>query len=74
MAGAGFLALVPPAWVLRNDATAPVDLALVIAVDASTSISDQEQRVQREGYNSALLSPEVMRAIRSGRRGKIALA
>jgi hypothetical protein len=74
MAGVGFLALVPPAWVVRNDVTTPVDLALVIAVDVSTSISDQEQRVQREGYISALLSPEVMRAIRSGRRGKIALA
>jgi hypothetical protein len=73
MAGVGFLALVPPAWAVRYDATAPVDLALVIAVDVSTSINDQEQRVQREGYISALLSPEVMRAIKSGRRGKIAL-
>ena len=74
LAGAGFFALVPPASVVGNDATAPVDLALVIAVDVSTSISDQEQRLQREGYISALLSPEVMRAIKSGRRGKIALA
>ena len=73
MAGVGFLALVPPAWAVRYDATAPVDLALVIAVDVSTSRNDQEQRVQREGYISALLSPEVMRAIKSGRRGKIAL-
>ena len=73
MAGVGFLTLVPPAWVVRNDATA-VDLALVIAVDVSTSMSDQEQRTQREGYVAALLSPEVMRAIKSGRRGKIALA
>ena len=70
----GFLALVPPAWVVRKEATTRVDLELVIAVDVSTSMSDQEQRMQREGYVGALLSPEVMRAIRSGRRGRIALA
>jgi len=70
----GFLALVPPAWVVRKEATTRVDLELVIAVDVSTSMSDQEQRMQREGYVDALLSPEVMRAIKSGRRGKIALA
>jgi hypothetical protein len=74
VAGVGFLALVPPAWVARKEATAPVDLELVIAVDVSTSMSDQEQRMQREGCVDALLSPEVMRAIKSGRRGKIALA
>ena len=73
-AGVGFLALVSPAWAVRKEATAPVDLELVIAVDVSTSMSDQEQRMQREGYVDALLSPEVMRAIKSGRRGKIALA
>ena len=74
VAGVGFLALVPPLWVVRKEATAPVDLELVIAVDVSTSMSDREQRMQREGYVGALLSPEVMRAIKSGRRGRIALA
>jgi hypothetical protein len=74
VAGVGFLALVPPAWVVRKEATTRVDLALVIAVDVSTSMGDREQRMQREGYVGALLSPEVMRAIRSGWRGRIALA
>jgi hypothetical protein len=74
VAGVGFLALVPALWVVRKEATAPVDLELVIAVDVSTSMSDREQRMQREGYVGALLSPEVMRAIKSGRRGRIALA
>jgi hypothetical protein len=74
VAGVGFLALVPPAWVVRKEATTRVDLELVIAVDVSTSMGDREQRMQREGYVGALLSPEVMRAIRSGRRGRIALA
>jgi hypothetical protein len=74
LAGVGFFALVPPAWMVRKEATAAVDLELVIAVDVSTSMSGQEQRMQREGYAGALLSPEVMRAIKSGRRGRIAIA
>jgi hypothetical protein len=59
---------------VQKEATGPVDLELVIAVDASTSMSDQEQRMQRQGYIDALLSPAVMRAIKSGRRGRIAIA
>jgi Protein of unknown function (DUF1194) len=50
-----------------------VDLDLVIAVDVSLSMNYEEKRVQREGYASALRNPEVMRAIKSGARGRIAI-
>ena len=66
--------LAPPAWGDRKEPTVAVDLELVIAVDVSTSMSPEEQRVQREGYVSALRSPDVMRAIKSGRLGRIAIA
>ena len=51
---------------------AQVDLELVLAVDASDSMSRAEMRVQREGYVAALRSPELAAAIMS--RGRVALA
>jgi hypothetical protein len=51
-----------------------VDLALLLAVDVSSSMSLHEQRAQRDGYISAFRHPEVQRAIGSGGRGKIAVA
>ena len=50
-----------------------VDLALVLAVDISYSMDLDEQKLQREGYIEALNSPEVLRAIRMGMIGKIAI-
>jgi hypothetical protein len=50
-----------------------VDLKLVIAVDVSLSMTSDEQRVQREGYASALRDPEILDAIASGPRGRIAM-
>ena len=50
-----------------------VDLALVLAVDISGSMDPDEQRVQREGYVTALRSAEVIRAIIGGPTGRIAL-
>ena len=52
----------------------PVDLELVIAVDASASMEAREQRLQRSGYVAAFRSPAVIAAIRSGRHGRIAVA
>jgi hypothetical protein len=51
-----------------------VDVKLVLAVDVSASISPRDQRLQRAGYVAAFRSPEVIRAIRSGTLGRIAVA
>lgn len=68
----GFLlavALVRPAC-----AAAPVDLTLVLAVDVSLSMAEDETKLQRKGYATALRNPKVIEAIRSGQLGRIALA
>ena len=44
----------------------PVDLAVVLAVDVSRSIDDQEFQLQRQGYAAALTNPRVLQAIHSG--------
>ena len=51
-----------------------VDLLLVLAVDVSRSIDDDEARLQREGYRSAVTDARVVEAIRSGMMGSIAVA
>jgi hypothetical protein len=51
-----------------------IDLALILAVDISYSMDPEEQRMQRMGYVEALRSPDVQRAIVSGRSKKIAIA
>jgi hypothetical protein len=52
----------------------PVDVALVLAVDVSRSIDEDEARLQREGYRSAVSDPKVVEAIRGGMLGSIAIA
>ena len=52
----------------------PVDLALVLAVDASGSIDAEEFKLQKEGIALALLDPTVQRAIRNGPNRRIAVA
>ncbi|MEM7291479.1 MAG: DUF1194 domain-containing protein [Pseudomonadota bacterium] len=39
------------------------DIALVLAIDASSSVDDQEYRLQMEGTASALMNPNVLDAI-----------
>lgn len=51
-----------------------VDLELVFAADGSGSIDDEELRLQREGYATALSDPKVLSAIASGTHGRIAVA
>ena len=51
-----------------------VDLALILAVDVSESVDRQEAVQQREGYIQAIQAPDVIEAIRSGPRGRIAVA
>ncbi len=52
----------------------PVDLELVIAVDVSRSIDEEEARLQRQGYVEAFRDEKVIRAIRSGMLRRIAVA
>ncbi len=52
----------------------PVDLLLVLAVDASGSITTGEFSLQREGIAAAVINERVLRAIRSGPLGSIAIA
>ncbi len=51
----------------------PVDLELVLLVDASRSIDDGELRFQREGYAVALTHPDVLDAISHGFLQRIAV-
>jgi len=66
---AGLFAFVP-AW---RRAPIEVDLALVLAVDVSTSMDPEEQDLQRRGYVEAFRSSTVHQAIRSGTLGRIAV-
>jgi hypothetical protein len=50
-----------------------VDLKLVLASDVSRSVDDREFELQRKGYAAAFRDPRVMRAIRSGPIGRIAV-
>lgn len=50
-----------------------VDLQLVLAADVSRSVDAEEFALQREGYAAAFQDPRVLRAIRSGPLGRIAV-
>ena len=50
-----------------------VDVALVMAVDVSGSIDYQEAELQRKGIVDAVMSREVLQAIRSGSLGRIGI-
>jgi hypothetical protein len=52
-------------------ATETVDLQLVLAVDVSRSVDDEEFRLQREGYAEALKDPRVLASILTGRHRAI---
>lgn len=56
-----------------KDGPVEVDVELVLAVDISYSMDPEEQRLQREGYTQALVSPGFMAAVRNGAYGKIAV-
>lgn len=51
-----------------------VDLELILAVDISLSMDEEEQRLQRDGYVAAIRHPDVIEAIGSGMNGRIALS
>ncbi|MCB8821398.1 DUF1194 domain-containing protein [Microvirga rosea] len=50
-----------------------LDLALVIAVDVSSSMDPNEQKLQRDGFVEAFRSPLVHKAIQRGILGRIAV-
>lgn len=55
-------------------ADTPVDLELVLAIDASGSVDEAEFALQRDGTAAAFLDPEIQNAIQSGPFGRIAVA
>ncbi len=76
-AGLAIIALMLASFSLPGFAwSAPVevDLELVLAVDVSGSVDAEEGRLQRMGYVNAFRSASVLRAIRSGRRKRVAVA
>jgi hypothetical protein len=50
-----------------------VDLALVLAIDVSGSVSQDRLLLQRRGYTGAMRHPHFVQAVRSGPHGRIAL-
>lgn len=65
------------AWSLPARAGAvdsAVDLALVLAVDISRSVDEDEARLQRDGYQAAVRDPRVVAAIGGGMLGAVAIA
>jgi len=52
---------------------AEVDIALVLAVDSSGSISEERLALQLQGYMDALQHPGFIEAVHGGRQGRIAL-
>ncbi|MCK8784312.1 DUF1194 domain-containing protein [Roseomonas sp. NAR14] len=72
---AGSLVLGGASWRRRARADSdPVDVLLVLAVDVSRSVDDEEARLQRQGYRAALTDPRVLEVIRGGMMGAIGLA
>ena len=65
----GYLLFAAPGW----GETRKVDLALVLAIDVSGSVNEERWRLQRQGYENAFKSPEVIQAITSGQHKAIAV-
>ncbi|MCK6454840.1 MAG: DUF1194 domain-containing protein [Alphaproteobacteria bacterium] len=61
------------AGTIRAVAAEPVDLQLVLAADVSRSVDEREYELQRRGYAAAFRDPRVLRAIRGGVQGRIAV-
>lgn len=55
----------------QTRALIPVDLELVLAVDVSASMDQDEQMIQRRGYAEAFRHPAVINAIKNAGEGRI---
>jgi hypothetical protein len=66
------------AWLVAGTGAAasqtPVDLTLVLAVDASGSVDAGRFNLQKQGYADAFANPKVLQAIRSGPMQAIGVA
>jgi len=51
----------------------PVDVSLVLSVDVSLSMAEDEAKFQRHGYVAALRDKRIIDSIRSGKYGRIAV-
>jgi hypothetical protein len=73
---AALIALVSGLWAGASAAqqAAGCRLALVLALDVSSSVDAREYELQRKGLAAALLSPDVRHAILHGAPGVVALA
>ena len=65
--------LAAPAAAQRAPASQYVDLALVLAVDASGSVDRVRFELQKQGYVAAFRHPRVLQAIQSGPTQSIAV-
>ncbi len=73
------LAFLAAVWLVQIPSIAPADeirtdVNIVTGLDVSGSIAAQETQIQIEGLAMAIRSPEVIAAIRSGRRGRVGFA
>lgn len=59
---------------LAPAAAEEVDLQLLLAIDVSGSVDNEEARLQRQGYIDAFADERILRAIARGPKGRIAVA
>ena len=59
---------------LTPAAAEEVDLQLLLAIDVSGSVDNDEAKLQRQGYVEAFADERILRAIASGPKGRIAVA
>jgi len=69
-----FIALVALGLAAPARAQVPVDLHLLLAVDASGSVDYTRFELQRRGYVAAFRNPQVLQAIRGGESQSVAVA
>jgi hypothetical protein len=69
LAAVFFILLAPSAF-----ADEAVDLELVLAIDASSSVDDREWELQRAGYAAAFRDAEIKAALSSGPEKRVAVA
>jgi len=67
------LALLAIGALVAAEAQTSVDLQLVLAVDASGSVSEERFQLQQQGYVAAFRNPRLLEAIRAGSAGAIAV-
>src|SRR6478735_9309322 len=63
----------PAPQLVEKEATASVDVELILAVDVSYSMDMDELAIQREGYAQALVSKDFLQALKGLPNGKIAI-